>query len=266
MALSELTCQEILQAMQEYDRLGREAFLEKYGFGQARSYLLVHDGKTYDSKAIAGAAHGFLPGRSALSAADFSGGDATVGRLLANLGFEVRTDAGTTLTTNQLLDKIAKLRPLPVPRRTHRCLSADHTPVGDRPGTARAAAEGIVDIDTARTEPTHSLSDTADTPLALSPGGAVPRGPVGLRRTAAGTGRPPQRPDQPRPGHRTRNGHQAPPATPTGQEPARVAQQVSGHTAIPPTRGRNTDTSPKTTPLFISGSKLRPRSPTKRAP
>jgi hypothetical protein len=103
----------ILHATQEYDRLGREAFLDKYGFGQARSYLLVHDGKAYVFKAIVGAAHGFLPGRSALTSADFSGGAATVGRLLTNLGFEVRTDAGTTLTTSQLLDKIARLRRSP---------------------------------------------------------------------------------------------------------------------------------------------------------
>ena len=115
MALSELTRQEILRATQEYDRLGRDAFLDKYGFGRARSYFLVHHGKTYDSKAIVGVAHGFVPGRSALTFADFNGGAATVGRLLTNLGFEVRTDAGTTLTTTQLLDKIAKLRPYKSP-------------------------------------------------------------------------------------------------------------------------------------------------------
>jgi 5-methylcytosine-specific restriction protein A len=50
----------------EYDRLGPDRFLEKYGFGAARSYWLVVDGKTYDSKAIVGAAHGYLPGRSRL--------------------------------------------------------------------------------------------------------------------------------------------------------------------------------------------------------
>jgi hypothetical protein len=192
MARSELTRQEILQATQEYDRLGREAFLDKYGFGQARSYLLVHNGKTYDSKAIAGAAHGFLPGRSALTSADFSGGAATVGRLLANLGFEVRTDAGTTLTTNQLLDKIAKLRPLPVPRRTHRCVSVDHPAVGDRPGTARATAHGIVAPDTERTEPTPRATRRIPT-HALSPGCAAPRGSVGPRRPPAGSARARQR-------------------------------------------------------------------------
>ena len=40
--------------MAEYDRLGQDRFLEKYGFGAARSYWLVIDGKTYDSKAIVG--------------------------------------------------------------------------------------------------------------------------------------------------------------------------------------------------------------------
>ncbi len=88
-ALPELSRREILQAVAEYDRLGQDWFLEKYGFGAARSYRLVVDGKTYDSKAIVGAAHGFLPGQEPLAAPDFSGGAATVGRLLSRLGFEV---------------------------------------------------------------------------------------------------------------------------------------------------------------------------------
>ena len=66
--------------MAEYDRLGQGRFLEKYGFGAARSYRLMVEGKTYDSKAIVGAAHGYLPGHEPLAAADFSGGAATVGR------------------------------------------------------------------------------------------------------------------------------------------------------------------------------------------
>ena len=88
-ALTELSRREILQAVAEYDRLGQDRFLEKYGFAKARSYWLVVDGKTYDSKAIVGAAYGFLPGREPLVAADFSGGAATVGRLLGGLGFQV---------------------------------------------------------------------------------------------------------------------------------------------------------------------------------
>ena len=44
-----------------------------------------------------GAAHGFLPGQEPLAAADFSGGAATVGRLLSGLGFQV-TQAVSGLT------------------------------------------------------------------------------------------------------------------------------------------------------------------------
>jgi 5-methylcytosine-specific restriction protein A len=32
-------------------------------FGKARGYFLVHNGQAYDSKAIAGVAHQYLPGR-----------------------------------------------------------------------------------------------------------------------------------------------------------------------------------------------------------
>ena len=44
-------------AIAEYDRLGRDVFLTTYGYGPANSYLLVHNGRRYDSKAIAGVAH-----------------------------------------------------------------------------------------------------------------------------------------------------------------------------------------------------------------
>jgi hypothetical protein len=46
-------------AMAEFDRLGREAFLAKYGIDKARGWLLVDErGREYDAEAIAGAAHG----------------------------------------------------------------------------------------------------------------------------------------------------------------------------------------------------------------
>jgi 5-methylcytosine-specific restriction enzyme A len=108
-ALRELSRREILQAVAEYDRLGQDRFLEKYGFGAARSYWLVVDGKAYDSKAIVGAAHGFLPGQEPLAAADFSGGAATVGRLLSGLGFQV-TQAMPGLTVGELVERLSALR------------------------------------------------------------------------------------------------------------------------------------------------------------
>ena len=89
MALSDLTASAVVKAIEEYDRLGRDAFLKKYGFRRARSFLLQKDGHSYDSKAVAGAAHGYLAGRSALKWNEFSGGEATVQRILEGLGFTV---------------------------------------------------------------------------------------------------------------------------------------------------------------------------------
>lgn len=78
----------VLAAIAECDALGREAFLEKYGFRSARTYVLVHDGRQYDSKAIVGAAYGFQFG-TPLKPTHFSGGKATVRPKLESLGFRV---------------------------------------------------------------------------------------------------------------------------------------------------------------------------------
>src|ERR1700742_3419074 len=110
MALRDLSRHEILEAVAEYDSLGPGRFLEKYGFGPARSYRLVINGKSYDSKAIVGAAHGYLPGQEPLTAAEFSGGTATVGRLLTGLGFEVTQAVAATLTSGALVEVLSTLR------------------------------------------------------------------------------------------------------------------------------------------------------------
>ncbi|MEV4746574.1 hypothetical protein AB0K21_09425 [Streptosporangium sp. NPDC049248] len=88
MVLSELRREMVLAAITEFDRLGRDTFLEKYGYRRAIGYFLVHDGKRYDSKAIAGVAYRGVSGRP-LRPDEFSGGNATVARVLGGLGFEV---------------------------------------------------------------------------------------------------------------------------------------------------------------------------------
>jgi hypothetical protein len=83
----------ILEAVREYDALGRDRFLEKYGFRPARSYFLVVEGRDYDSKAIVGVAHGYqFPAAGPLRPEDFSGGQSTVKRKLDGLGFDVRVN------------------------------------------------------------------------------------------------------------------------------------------------------------------------------
>lgn len=90
-SISELTSrQAVLDATVEFDRLGRDAFLETYGFGRARGYFLLVEGRRYDSKAVVGRAYGYqYPESGPLRAKDFSGGQATVSAKLEELGFEV---------------------------------------------------------------------------------------------------------------------------------------------------------------------------------
>jgi 5-methylcytosine-specific restriction enzyme B len=91
MGLSDITDREAVEsALREFDDLGRDAFLERYGFGPARRFYLEADGKRYDSKAILGAAHGIqFPDQGPLPHTEFSGGEATTVKKLRELGFTV---------------------------------------------------------------------------------------------------------------------------------------------------------------------------------
>lgn len=81
--------QHVRQAIAEYDKLGREEFLARHRFDRARVYLLITDGKAYDSKAILGVAYRYATGRP-LGPEDFSGGASGAAKVLRDLGFEVR--------------------------------------------------------------------------------------------------------------------------------------------------------------------------------
>lgn len=81
----------IQRALDQFHQLGRTAFLERYGYGKSRDYL-VRDPLTSelcDSKAIVGAAFGLeFPNEGPLAPSDFSGGEATVVAVLQRLGFQ----------------------------------------------------------------------------------------------------------------------------------------------------------------------------------
>lgn len=80
----------VRRALDEFDELGRDAFLAKYGFGRARRYFVRHEGRLYDSKAIAGAAFGFEhPEAGALAHTEFAGGEHGAKAKLEDLGFDV---------------------------------------------------------------------------------------------------------------------------------------------------------------------------------
>jgi len=90
MGISDIQRSAVLRAVEEFNRLGRERFLELYNYGKAKQYFLKLDGKFYDSKAILGVAHKYqFPVKGPLKSDDFSGGKLTVQQKLEELGFTV---------------------------------------------------------------------------------------------------------------------------------------------------------------------------------
>jgi hypothetical protein len=67
----------VRQAVEEFDAIGRDAFLARSGFGRSETWYLRVDDRLHDSKAILGAAHGFqFLDLGPLGHGDFSGGSA----------------------------------------------------------------------------------------------------------------------------------------------------------------------------------------------
>jgi hypothetical protein len=90
--------EQVLTAVQEYDALGQAAFLARHGFGPARAYQLIVNGRSYDSKAVLGAAYRIATGQR-ISPHDFNGGVGSNGAasVLRRLGFEVRKTQDTSI-------------------------------------------------------------------------------------------------------------------------------------------------------------------------
>jgi 5-methylcytosine-specific restriction protein B len=123
MALGVLTRESIERAIAEYDELGRDAFLDKYGFGRATHYALVVDGHEYDPKAIAGVAYGFdHPEEGPLDNKRFNGG-LELRRALRPAGFDVvlRTAPGED-KLKSLFERFVNL----YPEARSRPFSGDH--------------------------------------------------------------------------------------------------------------------------------------------
>jgi hypothetical protein len=89
-AWDRVTRDNVLHAIQEYDRLGPEQFFSKYGFAPTTTYELVWNKRRYPPKAILGAAYELATGKQ-LASGDFEGGKAGAVRVLGKLGFTVKT-------------------------------------------------------------------------------------------------------------------------------------------------------------------------------
>lgn len=69
----DVTRNEMLRAIQEYDRLGPEGFFTEHGFGPTTTYELVWAKRRYPPKGILGTAYEFATGQR-LGSGDFEDG------------------------------------------------------------------------------------------------------------------------------------------------------------------------------------------------
>ena len=88
-AWDQVTRNEVERALQEYDRLGPQAFFAAHGFAPATTYELVWKERRYPPKAILGTAYEFATGQR-LASGDFEGGKTGAVRVLGGLGFTVQ--------------------------------------------------------------------------------------------------------------------------------------------------------------------------------
>jgi hypothetical protein len=86
---ADVTRDDVVKAVREYDRLGPDAFFSAHGYGPSRSYELVWDGRRYPHKAILGTAFELATG-DRLGSSDFEGGKSGAVGVLQALGFSVQ--------------------------------------------------------------------------------------------------------------------------------------------------------------------------------
>jgi hypothetical protein len=87
-AWNQVTRDDVVRAISEYDRLGAQRFFAEHGFAPATTYELIWEERKYPPKAILGAAYEFATGQR-LASPDFEGGKTGAVKVLGNLGFTV---------------------------------------------------------------------------------------------------------------------------------------------------------------------------------
>jgi hypothetical protein len=88
-AWDRVTREDVLRAIEEYDRLGPERFFSEHGFAPTTTYELAWDKSRYPPKAILGTAYELATGER-LASGDFEGGKSGAVKVLGKLGFTVQ--------------------------------------------------------------------------------------------------------------------------------------------------------------------------------
>lgn len=87
----------VIQAIEEYDQRGGDAFCAVYGFTPQSQWVIHHDGRAYDLPAVVGVAHRFATGRLATSD-DIAGSLTLAASIMRKRGFDV-TEPGVGRTS-----------------------------------------------------------------------------------------------------------------------------------------------------------------------
>ena len=88
-AWDHVTRDDVLHAIQEYDRLGAQEFFAAHGFAPTTTYDLLWEERSYPPKAILGTAYELATGER-LASGDFEGGKSGAVKVLGQLGFTVQ--------------------------------------------------------------------------------------------------------------------------------------------------------------------------------
>ena len=88
-AWDQVTRDDVLHAIQEYDRLGAQEFFARHGFAPTTTYDLLWEERSYPPKAILGTAYELATGER-LASGDFEGGKSGAVKVLGQLGFSVQ--------------------------------------------------------------------------------------------------------------------------------------------------------------------------------
>ena len=167
--LRDVTQGAVERTLAEFDELGRDPFLEKYGYGDAKTWFVERDGKRYEAKAILGVAAG-------LRNDDWKGAEAIYRTKLEPLGFAIVAnpdleDTGEPSGRRAWLfqanpvyyDLERALRELPAIEWTVRNGTFGEVHLGDRAYMWRSGSNGgIVAVGTVATEPAESGPDPAE--------------------------------------------------------------------------------------------------------
>ena len=88
-AWDQVSHDDVVRALREYDDVGAERFFSEHGFAPTTTYDLVWEKRRYPPKAILGTAYELATGQR-LASGDFEGGKTGAVKVLGKLGFTIQ--------------------------------------------------------------------------------------------------------------------------------------------------------------------------------